>query len=197
MDCGLVRQQSDAFRNNLTTYEIAEPLVSFYHAVMRPIWSDLARTRNPAALWARSQPRFTSQVLGAHFEQLARHWTRYFAAEETVGGFPSRVEPGTVNDPASRKTRQVDVMALGAGRDDRGTLLAIGGVKWHETMGLTHLDRLRHIRGLLTAQARPGAGAARLLCVSGSGFTEELAQEAGRAGDVRLLTPADLYAGVL
>jgi uncharacterized protein len=192
MDCGLVLRRSDAFRENQTTYEIAEPLVTFYHAVMRPIWSDLAHTRNPARLWERSQPRFTANVLGNHFEQLARHWTRYFAPEEIVGGFPSSVEPGTVNDPASKKTRQVDVVASGP-RNDCETLLAIGEVKWHETMGLHHLDRLRHIRGLLTAQGRPGAATARLLCFSGAGFSAELGNEASRAGDVRLLTPADLY----
>jgi hypothetical protein len=42
-----------------------------------------------------------------------------------------------------------------------------------------------------------GAAAARLLCFSGAGFTAELLDEAARSGDVRLLTPADLYAGVL
>ncbi len=192
MDCGLVLRRSDAFRENQTTYEIAEPLVTFYHAVMRPIWSDLAHTRNPARLWERSQPHFTANVLGRHFEQLARHWTRYFAPEETVGGFPSLVEPGTVNDPGAKKTRQVDVVALGP-LNDRETLLAIGEVKWHEIMGLEHLDRLRHIRGLLTAQRRHGAATARLLCFSGAGFSAGLSHEAARAGDVRLLTPADLY----
>src|ERR1700692_1359104 len=86
-----------------------EPLITFYHGVMRPIWSDLAHTRNPARLWERSEPRFTSNVLGPHFEQLCRYWTRYFASEEITGGFPARVEPGTVNDPASKKTRQIEV----------------------------------------------------------------------------------------
>jgi uncharacterized protein len=197
MDCGLVERRSDAFRENQATYEIAEPLISFYHAVMRPIWSDLAHTRNAAHLWERSQPRFTSNVLGSHFEQLARHWTRYFAPEAAVGGFPARVEPGTVNDPVSKTTRQVDVVAVGPADDGRETVLAIGEVKWHETMGMPHLERLRHIRGLLTAKHHHGAATARLLCFSGSGFTAELTDEAGRSGDVRLLTPADLYAGVL
>ena len=197
MDCGLAYRRSDAFRDNRATYEIAEPLITFYHAVMRPIWSDLAHTRNPARLWERSQTRFTSNVLGSHFEQLARHWTRYFAPEETVAGFPARVDPGTVNDPASKKTRQVDVVALGTDDDNREAMLAIGEVKWHETMGMPHLERLRHIRGLLTAQHRPGAASARLLCFSGAGFTSALTREASRASDVRLLTPADLYAGVL
>jgi uncharacterized protein len=197
MDCGLVSRRSDAFRDNRATYEIAEPLISFYHAVMRPIWSDLAHTRNPARLWERSQQRFTGNVLGPHFEQLARHWARYFAAEEIVGGFPARVEPGTVNDPASKKTHQVDLVAYGFGEADQPMMLAIGEVKWHEKMGMSHLDRLRHIRNLLTTQGRPGAPTARLLCITGAGFTADLAAEAARATDVRLLTPADLYAGVL
>jgi AAA+ ATPase superfamily predicted ATPase len=197
IDCGLVYRRSDAFRENLTTYEIAEPLVTFYHAVMRPIWSDLAHTRDPARLWERSQPRFKSNVLGSHFEQLARHWTRYFAPEEIVAGFPSRVEPGTVNDPVSKKTRQVDVVALGPDDDDREAVLAIGEVKWHEIMGIPHLERLRHIRGLLIAQRRHGAATARLLCFSGAGFSAELIREASRTSDVRLLTPAHLYEGVL
>ncbi len=88
-------------------------------------------------------------------------------------------------------------MALGPDDDDRETLLAIGEVKWHETMGMPHLERLRHIRGLLTAQGRRGAATVRLLCFSGAGFTAELASEASGANDVRLLTPADLYSGVL
>ena len=197
MDCDLVRRQPDAFRDNKSTYEIAEPLISFYHAVMRPIWSDLAHVRNPSPLWERSQNRFTANVLGPHFEQLCRHWTRYLAPQEVTGGFPTRVDPGTVNDPGSRITRQVDVATLGFDVGDRQTLLAIGEVKWHETMGLAHLERLRHIRGLLAAQGRHGAAGARLLCFSGAGFTAELIDEAGRSGDLRLITPADLYAGTL
>jgi hypothetical protein len=42
-----------------------------------------------------------------------------------------------------------------------------------------------------------GAATARLLCFSGAGFTSELAHEADRSGDARLLAPADLYADVL
>ena len=197
MDCGLVHQQPDAFRANRSTYEIAEPLITFYHAVMRPIWSDLAHTRNPARLWERSEPRFTANVLGPHFEQLCRYWTRYFAPEEITGGFPARVAPGTVNDPVGKKTRQIDVAAFAVDDGGREAILALGEAKWHETMSLAHLERLRHIRGLLAAQGRHGAATARLLCFSGAGFTAELRDEAVRSGEVRLLTPADLYTGIL
>jgi uncharacterized protein len=197
MDCGLVHQQPDAFRANKATYEIAEPLITFYHAVMRPIWSDLAHTRNPERLWGRSESRFTSNVLGPHFEQLCRYWTRYFAPEEITGGFPARVEPGTVNDPGSKKTQEIDVAAFAVDDGGREAILAIGEAKWHATMSLAHLERLRHIRGLLTAQGRHGAATARLLCFSGVGFTAELRDEAARSGEVRLLTSADLYTGIL
>jgi hypothetical protein len=64
-------------------------------------------------------------------------------------------------------------------------------------MGLAHLERLRRIRGLLTAQGRPGAATARLLCFSGAGFSAELRDEAAQSGEVRLLTAADLYIGIL
>jgi hypothetical protein len=183
--------------NEIRSNMIAEPLITFYHGVMRPIWSDLAHTANPARLWERSEPRFTSNVLGPHFEQLCRYWTRFFAPEGITGGFPARVEPGIVNDPASKKTRQVDVAAFAADNDGREAMLALGESKWHGTMGFAHLERLRHIRGLLTAQGRQGAATARLLCFSGAGFTAELRGEAAQSGEVRLLTPADLYTGIL
>jgi uncharacterized protein len=189
-DCGLIRRVPDAFRDNKTTFEIAEPLITFYHAVMRPIWSDLEHTRDSARLWQRSQERFRANVLGPHFEQLCRHWTRYFAADSVLGGMPSRVEPGTVNDPVMRSTHQVDVTVFG--EDD--ALLAIGEAKWQETVGLSHLERLRRIRGLLTAQGRAGAATARLLCFAGAGFSEAIVGEAARSGDVILTSPGDLYA---
>jgi AAA+ ATPase superfamily predicted ATPase len=197
LDCGLVRRQADAFRDNRATYEIAEPLITFYHAVMRPIWSDLAHTRSAAPLWERSKPRFTASVLGPHFEQLCRYWARYLASEQVIGGFPSQVEPGTVNDPVAKKTHQVDLAASGYDATDRQALLTIGEVKWHETMGLPHLERLRHIRSLLAAQGRHGAASARLLCFSGAGFTPDLTAEAANSPDIGLLTPADLYPGIL
>ena len=100
-DCGLVVREPDAFLQNRSTFRIAEPLITFYHAVMRPIWSDLEHTRDASRLWQRSQRRFGGSVLGPHFEQVCRHWTRYFAAEEALGGIPIRVETGTVNDPAA------------------------------------------------------------------------------------------------
>lgn len=77
--------------------------------------------------------------------------------------------------------------------DNRQPIPAIGEAEWGETMGLPHLERLRHIRGLLTAQGRHGATTAKIACYSATGFTDELRAEAEKATDVLLIGAADLY----
>ena len=192
-DCGLIRREPDLFRDNRTTFRIAEPLVTFYHAVMRPIWSDLEHTRDATALWQRSQHRYTSNVVGPHFEHVCRHWSRHMAPPELFGGHPVQVGAGTVNDPARRASHEVDVAVMGLDDDDRSWLLAIGEAEWNETIGVGHLERLRHIRALLTAQGRPGAATAKLACYSGAGFTPQLRDLAGRGDEVVLVGLGALY----
>ena len=192
-DCGLIVREPDAFRENRSTFRIAEPLITFYHAVMRPIWSDLEHTREASRLWQRSQRRFSSNVLGPHFEQVCRYWTRHFAAEETAGGIPVRVDTGTVHDVTQRANHQLDVVVFGLADEGPEPVIAIGEAKWNEVMSVTHMDRLRHIRGLLAAQSRSGAAGARLLCFSGAGFTDGLRHEAAQHADVALIGPAELY----
>jgi AAA+ ATPase superfamily predicted ATPase len=192
-DCGLIVREPDVFKDNRTSFRIAEPLVTFYHAVMRPIWSDLEHTRDAARLWQRSRQRWAGNVLGPHFEHVCRQWSRHLAPAGLFGDHPNRVGIGTVNDTAGRITHEIDVVAFGLDDDDRRPLLAIGEAKWGEPMGAGHLDRLRRIRTLLVAQGRPGAETARLLCFGGAGFSDDLIQAAGQDGDVRLIGPADLY----
>ncbi|GAB7042093.1 MULTISPECIES: ATP-binding protein [Catenuloplanes] len=192
-DSGLVTREPDVFRDNRTTFRIAEPLVTFYHAVMRPIWSDLEHTRDATRLWQRSQRRFLGSVLGPHFEQVCRSWARHMAPPDLFGDYPNVVGTGAVHDPAGRTSHQVDVVVFGLDDDDRRPLLAIGEAKWGERMGLGHLDRLRRIRTLLTAQGRFGAEHARLACFSGVGFHDDLLEAARRDDSVVLVTAADLY----
>ncbi|WP_026311225.1 AAA family ATPase [Parafrankia elaeagni] len=199
-DCGLIMREPDAFRDNRTQFRIAEPLVTFYHAVMRPMWSDLEHARDSrrlAQLWRIGQRRFVGNVLGPHFEHVCRYWTAHQVVPERIGAaLVSRVTSGVVNDPSARASHQLDVVAFGFDDDDQGQerLLAIGEAKWGETMGLAHLDRLRRIRELLSAQGRPGAATARLACFSAAGFGEQLQAAAAQSPDVLLVGPSDLYA---
>jgi AAA+ ATPase superfamily predicted ATPase len=192
-DCGLVTREADLFKDNRTTFRIAEPMVTFYHAVMRPIWSDLEHTRDARRLWLRSRKRFDGNVLGPHFEQICRDWTRHMAPAELFGDYPNRVGTGTVNDPANKTSHEVDVVVFGLSDDDRRPLIAVGEVKWGEIMGVGHLDRLRRIRDLLMAQGRPGADQARLACYSGAGFTDELRGMSEQEDGIVLVSLADLY----
>ena len=42
-DAGLITHETDAFRKNRSAYRIAEPLLTFYHAIMRPAWGELRK----------------------------------------------------------------------------------------------------------------------------------------------------------
>jgi AAA+ ATPase superfamily predicted ATPase len=194
-DVGLVRHEPDAFRRNRSAYRIAEPLVTFYHAVMRPRWGDLERPGRAAAVWQRAQATFRSKVLGPHFETLCREWVRWHAATESLGGQASRVAAGTVNDPTAKTNHEVDVAAFGLDDHDGEALLAIGEAKWNDTMGLGHLKRLQHIRELVRTRHTDTAKRTRIMCFSGAGFTDELRKAANHDHTIQLIDLQRLYHG--
>lgn len=191
-DAGLLIREVDAFRDNKSVYRIAEPLVTFYHAIMRPVWDQLERPGSAERVWQATQHRFASRVLGPHFEQICREWTLNHADPDVIGGLAAKVASGTVHDPANQTTHEVDVAVLGVA-DGKVPLLAIGEAKWNVVMGKRHVDRLIAIRDLVRATGRYDASATRLLCFSGAGFTDELRAIAGKAPDIGLVDAADLY----
>jgi len=194
-DVGLITHEQDAFRRNRSAYRIAEPLLVFYHAVMRPHWGELERPGRAAAAWQRLQPTFRSKVLGPHFERICRDWTRWHADPDTLGGLPSRVGSGTVADPVGRTTHEVDIAAFGPDDTDRERLLAIGECKWNDIMGPQHLGRLEHIRDLLRVRDEAQAKHTRLLLFSGGGFTDDLRDRARRDPTIDLVDLPRLYTG--
>ncbi|GIH68337.1 ATPase AAA [Sphaerimonospora thailandensis] len=191
-DAGLITREIDAFRGNRTDFRIREPLLTFYHAMMRPFWPQLMRANATDRIWQRAKHRFIGNVVGPHFERICRDWTLHFA-EDRFGDWPVQVTAGTVNDPANRTTHEVDVVAVGHADAGRPPLLAIGEVKWGETMGTGHLDRLRRIRDLVNRNDKYDTSQMRLVCFSGSGFSEDLVRLSGQ-GEVDLVGLDDLYA---
>jgi uncharacterized protein len=194
-DTGMITREPDAFHGKRSAYRIAEPILTFYHAVMRPEWSDLERPGHADEVWARAQATFRSKVVGPHFEQVCRAWTRWYATPETLGGNRTRVESGVVSDSAAKTSHEVDVVAFGRDADGRERLLAIGEAKWNETLGTGHLRRLQHIRDLLHARDGINAENTRLLCFSGAGFTDELSALANETEAVQLIDVERLYRG--
>ncbi|MBV1853337.1 ATP-binding protein [Catellatospora sp. NEAU-YM18] len=185
-DCGLITKEADAFRTGRSVYRIAEPLITFYSAVMRRNWSFLERGMAEQA-WQSGRDTFRSQVVGPHFEQLCREYALRNAVE-LFGEPPAEVAAGTVADPAERSQIQVDVVVLGA----ESGVLCLGEAKWQQTMGLPHLDRLRRARDLLTVK-RIRTERVRLACFSGRGFTEELRRVAETDPSVLLVDLPRLY----
>jgi uncharacterized protein len=191
-DAGLLTRDVDAFRPGRSVYRINEPLIAFYHAIMRPEWSRLERRGQAAQVWRDSAHRFATSVVGPRFEQICRDWVAAYASPE-INGIPvSQVGSGLVNDPEQKKSHQVDVAAFGNDPDGRRVLLAIGEVKWAETLGPGHLARLRRIRELLIRTGQPGAETARLL-LFGSAEPSPALRTPAANGEVQLIGLNDLY----
>jgi hypothetical protein len=192
-DAGLLHRDADIFRDNRPTYRIAEPLIAFYHAIMRPVWDQLERPGNAARVWQASRRRFASQVLGPHFEQVCRDWVLHHADPDQFGGLPARVGHGVVHDTKARAGHEVDVAAIGIADGAKAPLLAVGEAKWNDIMGIAHLERLRHIRDLTAQAGRYDTTSTKLLCFSGAGFNDKLRAAADASPDIQLIDLAKLY----
>ena len=194
-DAGLITRHSDMFRDNRSTYRIAEPLITFYHAVMRPVWSQLERPGNAARVWRASGERFSTKVLGPHFEQICRAWTLNYADPGRLGGLPANVGHGTLNDAANKTAHEVDVVVPGVAGNENGKtpLLAIGKAEWGEVLGARHLERLRRVKALLDVHGRYDTSQTRLMCFSGAGFTDGLRELAAADDGILLVGASELY----
>jgi AAA+ ATPase superfamily predicted ATPase len=163
-DSCLLRRDSDLFRSGRSQYRIAEPLITFYQVVMRPRWG-LLESGRAAAVWADAKPRFLSQVLGPHFEQMCRE---YATTAPVFGGLPGDVGSGVVT--GGREQIEVDVAVLApAVPGEPRRVLSLGEAKWGDVMGARHVDRLRRARDLLAGRGYDTRDTV-LACYSGAGF---------------------------
>ena len=194
-DTGMIHRSPDAFHGKRSAYRIAEPIVAFHHAIMRPEWTDIERPGNAARVWQRSEQTFRGKIVGPHFESVCRDWVRWYADPDSVGGHRTSVASASVADPTLKRGHELDVVVFGRDDADRQTVLAIGEAKWGETMTSGHVERLRHIRRLLADRGVSGAANCRLLCFSGAGFANELLVAADNTDEIELVDGHRLYNG--
>jgi AAA+ ATPase superfamily predicted ATPase len=189
-----IRRDEDLWRTNRPVVRLVDPYLRFHFAVVR---RDLARfedRRTPEA-WSDARAAFDSGVLGPHFEQVARTWTRQFASEVTLGGRPSIVGSTQVNDAAARSRVELDVVAVeGNPNVKRPRVLAVGEAKGGSAgRTMADLKKLEHGRTLLGG--RCDVAGTRLLIFSRSGFSPDLEAAAAGRSDLDLIDLARLYTG--
>lgn len=189
-DCRLLIKEPDLFRSGRTRYRIAEPLVTFYQAIMSRDWARLEIGDAPA-VWRGARPRFLSQVAGPHFETICRDYA-IAAGSDVFGGPPGEVGAGIVPDSARRTQIEIDVAALAPAEHGRPRkILSLGEAKWDRVMDLRGIERLRRARDLLAVKGFDTSSTV-LSCFSGAGFSADL--RAARGGEVRLVGLDQLYA---
>jgi hypothetical protein len=155
----------------------------------------IGEDRRTLDAWADAQPRFSTHVLGPHFEALARDFCFRFADPATVGGTPALVGSAIVNDASARTRHEVDVVALGRDPHGASEVLAIGEAK-HTSAKRTAADvaRLERVRALV-ADKEPSAATSKLLLFSVHGFDQTLETAAARRPDLELIDLERLYHG--
>jgi hypothetical protein len=181
-------------RSRRPIYRLADPIVRFHHVVTR---ADLARFEDRRFKEASTDalPRFSSHVLGPHFEQLARDFTFRFASPATTGGPVAKVGPAVVNDHKARAQHELDVVAMTQAGGRAPRVAAIGEAKHtNRPLRIADLGRLERIRTLLTERAQAPA-ATKLLLFSASGFDRNLTAAAGERDDVELIDLDRMYHG--
>jgi hypothetical protein len=192
---GYIQREQDILRLRHPVITLTDPIIRFNQLITLPQASAIEQGFAEQA-WQTSTPTFNSKILGPHFEDLARAWTRRFAHTVLPGGLPGPVGTTEVPDPAARTKHEVDVLALALGerpQAPRARIALLGEAKATAARrGTTDLARLEHIRTLLTDQGYD-TSATTLALYSLHGFYPDLVQLAARRHDLLLVDLPTLY----
>jgi uncharacterized protein len=173
---GLVTRVADPLRSRRDTYDLADPHLRTWLTVIGPNRSRLQAGRAEQIWTGVRDSTWRAQVLGPRWEAVVRAYVA--RVEDGAIGPVDVVGATTVSDRNARASHEVDVVAM-RGRD----VVALGEAKLRR-LGAADLERLRGIRQLL------GAPDARIVLASAEGVHDD----AARAPDVVVVTPADVYA---
>jgi uncharacterized protein len=192
---GYVRREQDILRPRHPVITLTDPIIRFNQLIALPQAAAIEQGFAEEA-WKASTPTFNSKILGPHFEDLARAWTGQFAHTVLPGGLPGPIGTTEVSDPAARTKHEVDVLALAPGQRPQapGARIALLGEAKATAArrGTGDLERLEHIRGLLSEQGYNTTDTI-LVLYSLHGFYPDLANLAAHRADLLLVDLPALY----
>lgn len=168
---GLVERIPDPLRARRSRYDLADPYLRLWLAIIAPNRTRL-QAGGAAEVWSRvGETTWPSQVLGPRWEGVARaHLAKRLNPVDVVGAT-------VVADPARKRSQEVDLVAVCDGH-----VIAIGEAKLR-ALGPGDLERLMRIRDLLKAPK------AKIVLASAAGIDPETK----RNSDVIPIEPADVY----
>lgn len=192
---GYIQREQDILRPRHPVITLADPVIRFNQLITLPQAAAVEQGFAEQA-WQSAAPTFNSKILGPHFEDLARTFTRRCAHTVLPGGLPGPVGTTEVADPVARTKHEVDVIALALGerpQAPRAKIALIGEAKATAARrGTGDLHRLERIRDLLTGQGYDTTGTTPAL-FSLYGFAPDLVEAAVRRDDLVLVDLLGLY----
>lgn len=192
---GYVTRSEDILRPRKPTLTLTDPIVRFNQLITLP-YAPLIEDGHAADAWSSGRPAFHSKILGPHFEDLTRVWTRRYARDETDGLEIGPVGSAEISDAKTRTKHEVDVLALASGerpQSPRSRVTLLGEAKATlSPRGPADLDRLDRIRTLIGEQGHDVRDA-KLAVFSLHGFDRNLQAAAAARDDVLLIGLNQIY----
>jgi uncharacterized protein len=189
---GFIDRAQDLLLERRPTLTVADPVVRLHHLLIEPYQADL-EARHAEQVWNEATHTVESKILGPHFETITTDWVRHYARDE-AGLDVGATGQSVISCRAHKTGHEIDVLSLTRGARPRTTgspIAFIGEAKSRDRRpGMAQLQRLEHIRELLTANGHD-ASDARLGLFSTTGFTDELTAHAHRASGGVLLVGLD------
>lgn len=185
-ELGIVQRDTPTGKSNKkqVVYRISDGLFRF-HYTFAPRYAAAIETGMTERVAERIYEGDFPGFMGHAFEDACRQWTMRAIAKGDIDMIPSAVGNWWGTDPDARERVDIDVVATGVD----GELFA-GECKWtSEPVSTDVLETLQHRANLATAHP----SRIELALFSKSGFTRGCERKAARAGNVRLVTPNDMF----
>lgn len=184
-ELGIVSRETPVGRakRRQVTYRVSDQLFRFWHSFV-PRYRLAIELGQEDEVARRIAERDLATYLGHAFEVVCRQWVVRQAARGSLDMLLERVGSWWGTDVATRQPADVDVVALGASGE-----LVCGECKWTtEPVGADVVEALER-RAQSVAEAPKEL---QLIVFSKSGFAASAEREAARAGNVSLISVAEM-----